>query len=219
MFFEVEAFHKVFDWMHERFRVPVIGSLSPEGTLKEAMDALKIRHRTAEKQPRDAEGNVDMYACWDQESTWKEVLGFKNLFAINETGWNEGGHPVDRKYVDNYKDWIYFSGEEKATLCQYWDTGDLRYLYQWRDRGEDSDYNRLYYPLEHYGSEPIYEREDGKEAQSPEDARVGRHQPDSDHEPGLHADPLPFVQRVLHPVRDDPRRLAAVPEPLAGDAA
>ena len=155
MFFKVEAFHKVFDYMYERFRVPVIGSLSPEGTLKEAMDAMHIKHKTASKQPLDKDGTVDMYCCYGQDSTWMEVLGFKNLYAENETAWNQAGHPVDRKYVDNYNNWCYFSGEERATLCQYWDTGDLRYLYQWRDRGEDSDYNRLYYPIEHYGKEPI----------------------------------------------------------------
>lgn len=156
MFFKVDAFHKVFDYMAEIMRVPVIGSRSPEEMLMEAVNALGIKVKHAPKQPLDTDGTMDAYARYDQDSTWKDLLGFKNLFAIQETTWNLGTEPLDSKYVDDYMDWIYFSGEEKETICQYWVTKDRRYLYQYWDRGEDSDYNRLYYPLTHYGKEPIY---------------------------------------------------------------
>jgi hypothetical protein len=155
--FKAEAFNKIFDQMAEWFRLPVLGSLSPEGSMMEAIAKTGVKVKHVDKQPLDKDGTVDCYSRYDQESTWKDILGYKNLYAINETGWNDGTMPVDRKYVDDYMEWIYFSGEERETVCRYWDTGDLRYLYQWRDRGEDSWYNRLYYPLEHYGKEPIYE--------------------------------------------------------------
>ena len=158
VFFKAEAFHKIFDYMHEMFRVPVIASRSPEGSLSEAISSLGIKLKHAPQQPLDTDGTVDCYSRRDQDSTWKQILGYKNLYAIHETGWNEGGAPVDRKYVDNFMDWLYWEGEQKETICRYWDTGDRRYLYQWWARGEDSWYNRLYYPLEHYGREPIYER-------------------------------------------------------------
>ena len=158
MFFKVEAFHKTFDYMAEMFRVPVIGSRSPEGSLWEAITNTGVKLMHAPEQPLDTDGTVDCYSRYDQSSTWKKLLGYKNLYAIQETIWNNGGEPLDKKYFDDYMDWIYFSGDERETICRYWETGDRRYLYQYWDRGEESDYNRLYYPLEHYGKEPIYER-------------------------------------------------------------
>lgn len=155
--FKTAAFHKILDHMAEIMRVPVIGSRSPEGILLEAVKATASKVTYPPKQPISADdGTVDMYACYNQDSTWKEVLGFRNLFAEYETYGNRGLEPIEAKYIDAYGDWIYFGGEEKETICQYWATGDRRYLYQFWDRWEDSDYNRLYYPLEYYGKEPIY---------------------------------------------------------------
>ncbi len=154
--FKAEAFHKIFDYMAEMFRVPVIGSRSPEGSMMEAIHKVGATYRHAPQQPLDTDGTVDSYSRRDQDSTWKQILGYKNLFAIQETAWNEGGEPVSRDYIDSYMDWIYFSGEERETICKYWETGDRRYLYAWWDRGEDSWYNRLYYPVEAYGPEPIF---------------------------------------------------------------
>ena len=156
--YKIEAFNSIFDYMAEEMIVPVMGSRSPEGMLREAIAAQKIKVRHVPQQPRDMDNTIDMYACYGQPSTFKDLIGFRNLFAEQETAWNNGLTPLDKKYLDNYLDWLYFSGEERETLCRYYDTGDLRYLYQYWDRGEDSDYNRLYYPLEHYGKEPIYER-------------------------------------------------------------
>lgn len=159
MLFKAEAFHRAFDHISETMRVPVIGSRSPEGCLLMAIKATGIRVKHAPLQPLDpSDGTVDMYARNGQDSTWKQILGFRNLFAELETSWNIGREPLDAKFVDPYMDWMYFSGEERETICKYWETGDRRYLFMWWDRGEDSDYNRLYYPLEHYGKEPIYDR-------------------------------------------------------------
>lgn len=157
MMFTAAAFHKTFDYMHEMFRVPVIGSRSPEGSLWEAVSSLGLKLKYPPQQPLDpSDGTIDAYSRYDQDSTWKSVLGYKNLFAIQETTWNFGLEPLGKEYIDDYMDWIYFSGEERETICQYWATGDRRYLYKYWDCGEDSWYNRLYYPLEHYGKDPIY---------------------------------------------------------------
>lgn len=153
--FRVGAFNKIFDYMHGRYRVPVIGSLSPEGTMWEAIQHTGVKLKHPPQQPLDTDGTIDPYSRRDQASTWKDLLGYKNLYAIQETAWNDGLEPLDRKYVDDFMRWRYFSGEEQTTICRYWDTGDRRYLFQWWDCGEDSWYNRLYYPIEHYGKEPI----------------------------------------------------------------
>ncbi len=154
--FKIDAFNKIFDFMFEKMKTPIIGSHSPEVMLEEAVRELKLKVTQASEQPLDKDGTVDMYARYNPPSTFKKLMGFRNLFAELETSWNEGTEPLPAEYVDNFMDWIYFGGEERETLCKYYETGDRRYLYMWWDRGEDSDYNRLYYPIENYGLEPIY---------------------------------------------------------------
>ncbi|MBU2052449.1 hypothetical protein KKH13_04570 [Patescibacteria group bacterium] len=164
IFAKVEAFHKIFDWMAEEMRVPVLGSRSPEGLLRQAINAQRLNFLHLPVQPRDPkDGTLDAYARYDQDSTWKRILGFKNLFAIYETLGNEGKEPLDKKYVDGFMDWIYFGGEERETLCQFWETGDRRYLYMWLDRWEDSDYNRLYTDLNYYSLTPVFDKSADKE--------------------------------------------------------
>lgn len=158
LLFKADAFHRVFDRMAEVMRVPILGSHSPEVMLKETIDLLKIRTVPAPEQPLDKDGTIDTYARYGQPSTWRKVLGFRNLFAEYETAGNEGQDVAFlRTFVDLSMDCLYWSGEERETVCQYWRTGDKRHLWKWWDQWEDSDYNRLYYPLEHYGKEPIYE--------------------------------------------------------------
>jgi len=157
MLFKAEAFHRLVDHMAEVMRVPILGSHSPERMLMDSVRELGIKVVHAPQQPLAEDGSVDFYACRGQPSTWKEVLGFRNLFAELEEAANTGGEPLPVRYFDSYLDWIYFNSEEKTTLCKYYVTGDRRYLYQWWALGEGSWYNRLYYPLEFYGKDPIYE--------------------------------------------------------------
>jgi hypothetical protein len=156
--YKVNAFHTIFDSMFEIMKVPVIGSRSPEGMLRDIVLSLKLKVLHAPVQPLDKDGTVDMYARYGPASTWRDLLGFRNLFAEYETFGNEGREPFGKEYVDDYLDWIYWSGEERETICKFWETGDRRYLMMWWDRWEDSDYNRLYYPIEYYGKEPIYDK-------------------------------------------------------------
>lgn len=163
MLFKIEAFNKTFDYMYNVMRVSVIGSRSPEGLLREATEKCGVKVKHCPKQPLDAsDGTVDMYSRYDQDSTWKNILGYKNLFAIQETKGNEGREPIDKKYIDDYLDFLYFSGEEKESICQFYRTGDRRYLYMWLDRWEDSDYNRYYTDLNFWSKKPIFNKEDDK---------------------------------------------------------
>lgn len=155
--FNRDAFDKVFDYINELMRVPVIGSRSPEGNLLEAVTRLGLRCRIPDILPLDKDGTVDDYCRYGQDSTWKRVVGFRNLFAEYEQAANDGLElSWFKPYVDPFCDWLYWSGEERAMICKYWETGDRRYLYQFWDAGEESDYNRLYYPLEYHGKEPVY---------------------------------------------------------------
>lgn len=154
-----ESFHKIFDWIAEVMRIPIIGSRSPEGNLRDACNALSMHVVQAPKQPNDpGELSVDYYSRFGQDSTFKDLVGFRNLFAEYESYGNFGMEPLPAKYIDNYMDWIYFGGEERETICQFWATGDRRYLYMWLDRWEDSWYNRLYTDLNYWSDVPIYDK-------------------------------------------------------------
>lgn len=157
--FKVDAFHRIFDWIAEVMRVPVLGSRSPEGNLRDAITALNMKLVHAPLQGLDPEGpTVDWYSRFGQDSTWKRVLGYRNLFAEYETLGNFGMEPLPAKYVDSYMDWLYFGGEERETICQFWATGDRRYLYMWLDRWEDSWYNRLYTDVNYWSPVPVFDK-------------------------------------------------------------
>ncbi len=154
--FKREAFDAIFDYINRLMHVPVIGSRSAESNLKEAVARLGLKVGIAPVQPLDLDGTIDSYARYGQDSTWKQLVGFRNLFAEFEQAANDGLEVAWLKpYADSFMDWLYWSGEERAMLCKYWETGDRRYLYQFWDAGEPSDYDRLFYPLEFFGKEPI----------------------------------------------------------------
>lgn len=154
--FKREAFDRIFDYIAGLMVPPVLGSRSPERNLLEAVAQLKLKLGIPPVLPLDLDGTVDSYCRYGQDSTWKQIVGFRNLFAEYEQAANDGLELAWLKpYADHYLDWIYWSGEERSMICKYWETGDRRYLNQFWDAGEPSDYDRLYYPLEFYGKEPV----------------------------------------------------------------
>ena len=155
MFFKVDAFNKVMDYMSERMRFPIMGSQSPECMLRDAVNTLELKEKFV-KYPMLEDGNVDYYCTRNLDSTWKEVLGFRNLYAETEYRENNGFEPLSSEYFDNYRDWSYFRDEWRRSLCKYYETKDRRYLMQWWDMGKDTDTERKFLPLEAYGNEPIY---------------------------------------------------------------
>lgn len=170
MFFKIDAFNKVIDYMSDRMKVPVIGSLSPEGLLREAVDLLKLKETFVDSiQMPDGslkefsgaidkkDGSIDYYGKIDGDCTWKRVLGFKNLYHEFEYRENNSLEPLDKKYMDPYRDYMYFRDTWRETVCMYYKTGDRRYLGRFWDLGKDSDYERRDLPLEAYGPEPIYD--------------------------------------------------------------
>lgn len=158
MIFKIEAFNKLLDYMASRHRVPVWGSISVECLINDSLRKIGFKVKHAPMQPIDHnDGSVDYYCKTGSDSTFRQVIGFRNLYAEQEYRENNALEPLPKEYFDNFMDWAYMPDNLKGTLCKYYDTGDRRYLYKFWDEGEDSWYNRIFYPLKHYGEEPIYE--------------------------------------------------------------
>jgi len=90
MLLKIEAFHHIFDRFAEVMKVPIMSARSPEGVIMEIVEELRIKVKHMPKQPLDKDGTLDCYARYNQDSTWKDILGFRNLFAEYETAGNEG---------------------------------------------------------------------------------------------------------------------------------
>jgi hypothetical protein len=155
IFFRRETFDKIINYMENRMRYPIWASQSPEALLRDAVDELKLKETFA-KQPLLPYGSIDYYCTQNLESTWKKVLGFRNLYAEMEYRENNGLEPLPKEYFDDYRNWFYMREGWKETICKYYDTKDRRYLMQYWDRGKDSSEDRKFLPLEHYGVSPIY---------------------------------------------------------------
>lgn len=106
------------------------------------------------------EGSVDHYSAYKQDSTWKQIVGFRNLGGEHKWSCLEHLEPVEAKYMDLTTDQsgyaTYFSKHEQ-NLFQYYITNDRRWLYKYWAEGEDSYYNRIYKPLSFYGNMPLYD--------------------------------------------------------------
>lgn len=152
-----EAFLTFADYVKEKLKVNKPESYSPEVLLKQAVEKFKLKNKIPEIQARywkghRYEGQIDHYSARAQDSTWKRILGFRNIGAeINEMLMRRLS-PIDKKYFDMREE--YFTEAEKP-LLQYYMTGDKRYLEMAYDRNEDSWFDRKYYPLDHYGKDPI----------------------------------------------------------------
>lgn len=156
LFMKVDAFHNIMDYMTSRMKNYVMASVSPECLLRDAVDTLGLKETFVEQPIDPRDGSVDYYCTQNADSTWKKVLGFRNLYHESEFTENHGLEPIDKKYFDPYMNWIYFRDEWKNTVFRYFETGDRRYLMQFWDRGKDTDTERKFLPLEAYGPEPIY---------------------------------------------------------------
>ena len=154
--YKPEAFNRVFDYLFDKFKVSIIGSYSPEKSLLEAVKALGLKEKIALKQPMELDGSsVDHYSRYNQDSTWKEIVGYRNLSAETMTCLIERLEPVNKEYIDLGLMKKIFKGYSDS-LGEYYVTGDRRWLFRAWNHNEDSWYDRVYYPIEHYGDNPIY---------------------------------------------------------------
>jgi len=156
--YKIDAFRKIIDYMTDIMEKPVVGSHSPECMLRDAIRELGLKEVKAPKQPMDPwnPSVIDHYNRYKQECTWREVLGFRNLTAEQQTASVERRPPVEKELCDwRTGDGAYLNSHERATLYHYYRTGDKRWLYAWWDQGEESWWDRKYMPIEYYGDKPI----------------------------------------------------------------
>ena len=159
--YKTEAFNRIVNYMEGYMKYAVIGSHSPEVMLREAVEKLKLKEVVAPEQPiYPKDGTIDHYTAYGQPSTWRNILGYRNLFSELEQASIERLQPIPSKYLDFYEDSLYFAGWERETLCNYYKTRDRRYLDRWHDQGAESDYDRKYLPFSHYGKEPRLDSEE-----------------------------------------------------------
>jgi hypothetical protein len=168
MFLKIDCFNKIMDYMSERMRFPINGSQSPEGMLREAVDKLDIKETFVKQAINPNDGSVDYYSIYNADSTWKEVLGYRNIYHSFEYHENNGLEPVGfDKYVDPWNDYFYVNHIRQSwynTIVQYWKTGDKRYLCKFWDEGNDTDTERVFKKIEsgYYGNEPVYGNDEVK---------------------------------------------------------
>jgi hypothetical protein len=100
-------------------------------------------------------GRVDHYSAYHQDSTFKEVVGYRNLGGEHKAACQEHLEPVPREYFDLRQGGKYLNQHERNTLLNYYLNNDRRWLYKYWAEGEDSYWNRRYHNIEYYGDEPL----------------------------------------------------------------
>jgi hypothetical protein len=162
MLFRRAAFIRVADYFRDAMKTAGPESYSPELLLVEAHEKLGLKLTPTPQCPifpdwHDFKGSIDHYQSYNEDSTWKEVLGFRNLCAENDTAGIERLTPLPGKYFDLRDGGRLLPGYERDSLLPFYESGgDMRCLWKFWDEDEDSWYDRRHYPIEHYGSQPIY---------------------------------------------------------------
>ena len=156
--FRREAFMRIMDYMSEYHKVNVIGSHSPEKLLIQAVKEFGLKEKQVDKQPIEPEDDrhVDHYTRYRQPNTWNDIVGYRNIGAEWLTALIEGKDPPEKKFFQfrHFNAiWSWCTGH----ILKYYETGDRRYLHMSWDHNEDSWYDRVDYPVERYGKEPIYD--------------------------------------------------------------
>lgn len=176
--FKANVYHNFALYIIENLKNNIPESYSPEVILRDFVKNDHVKNVEAPIQPmfpKEARyKGVDHYCSYNQDSTWKRVLGFRNLGAEHKQCPIEHLEPIPKKYIDFNHD--YFTAHEQI-LHKYYETDDRRWLYKYWAEGEDSYWNRRYYPLEYYGNEPLYDDSKRKKLGPPSE-RLGYFQRD-----------------------------------------
>jgi len=162
MIFKVDAFKSFVHYVTEKLENIVPESFSPEAVIRDWKNKYSIKTKVPPVQAMFPEGHlhggqVDHYSSYHQDSTWKRLLGFRNLGGEHKWSCLEHLEPVPSTYFDLRNIGVFLNQHEKTTLYNYYTTNDRRWLYMYWDQGEDSWYNRKYFDLEYYGKEPLYD--------------------------------------------------------------
>jgi hypothetical protein len=162
MIFKVDIFKSFVNAITEKLRDIIPESFSPEAVIRDWALENNIKKKIPPVQAVYPKGHiyggkVDHYSSYNQDSTWKKLLGFRNLGGEHKWSCLEHLEPVPTKYFDLRRIGKFLSQHEKTTLYNYYVTNDRRWLYMYWDQGEDSWYNRKYFDLDHYGPDPLHD--------------------------------------------------------------
>lgn len=165
------------DYIKRNLNNNIPASYSPEVLLRDWAKKTGMNVKDAPKQPifpknHTYEGGIDHYSSYNQDCTWKQVLGYRNLGGEHKQSCLEHLEPVPNKYVDLRNGGEYLNQHERNTLFKYYVSGDRRWLYKYWAEGEDSYWNRRYYPLDYYGKESLSDDSRRKELGPPSE-RLG----------------------------------------------
>jgi len=143
MVFKRDAYFDFIDFIMEKMPTSTPASYSPENLIqlwaKDKERNVKWEHAPVQAVYTSGawEGHRDTYCEEGGPSTWRDVLGFRNLEA--EKNWRCSNHkePLDQKYFDlrECRKGVapYYRDHDKNTLCMYYITGDERYKKMWWD--------------------------------------------------------------------------------------
>ena len=132
MVFKREAYFSFIDFIFEKLPEAGTVSYSPESMIQQWARKGDVKWEHAPKQAvytsGEWKGKCDTYCEEGGPSTWRDVLGFRNLIAEKNWKCTNRKPPLDKKYFDlrDYK--THFSDFDRDTLCQYYLTGDMRYI-------------------------------------------------------------------------------------------
>lgn len=152
-------------------------SYSPEVLLRDFMKSNTFNNVPVRKQPLYPEkhvyaGKIDHYSSYNQNSTFKEIVGYRNLGGEHKSQCQEHRDPLPVEYFDLRDNGKYLNKHEQETLFNYLKTNDRRWLYKYWAEGEDSSFNRRYHNLEYYGNEVLLDDSKRKELGPPSE-RLG----------------------------------------------
>ncbi len=159
------AFLAFVSYIRQKLNVSTPQSHSPEELLVSWWRSKQIRVKHAPLMAKYPEkhyhaGAVDHYSAYHQDSTWKRLLGYRNLGGEHKWRCLEHLEPIPKRFMDLRNNGAFFANQhERDTLLHFYLTQDRRWLYKYWAEGEDSYWNRRYYPLEYYGDKPLHNDE------------------------------------------------------------
>lgn len=131
MIFHFEAYWDFIDFVFEKVEGETdTVSFSPEGLIQQWLkrsDHWQWKH--APIQPKYPNGDHDFYCECNSDSTWKHLLGFRNLEAEKTYRQMEKLEPLDKKYFD-MRDEKWYKDQDKG-LLKYYKDGNKKHLEEW----------------------------------------------------------------------------------------
>ena len=174
--YKQSIFKRFAEYMKHKLENNISQSYSPEVLLrdyvKQWVDKFVVPIQPIYPKGHAFEGQIDHYSAYNQDSTWKRIVGYRNLGGEHKWSCLEHLEPVEKRYFDLRNIGKFLSQHEKTTLMNYYTTNDRRWLYKYWAEGEDSYYNRIYKSLEYYGKKPLYDDSKRKELGPPSE-RIG----------------------------------------------